>query len=130
MVGPGMGSARSNREASSDWREVLSAKQFRQAGDLDAAARRVTQQGACADQVILRVGRAAHLDQAHGERTRLWVHGVGLGLTEIGAIGASRESILPIASRLGEEIAERLVRMRRHLKGSSDQGNSYVPRLI
>ena len=39
MVGPGIGSARSNRAASSDLAEVLGAEELGQAGDLGAAAR-------------------------------------------------------------------------------------------
>ena len=46
MVGPGMGSARSNRAASSDLAEILGAKQLGQAGDLGAALCGLAQQGA------------------------------------------------------------------------------------
>ena len=72
--------------------KVLSAKKFGQAGDLGAAAGRIAQQGAGPDQVVVGVGRAAHLDQAHGERTGLWVHGVGLGLRE-STLPSFRESL-------------------------------------
>ena len=59
--------------------EIRRAEQLGQAGDLDAAVRGIAQHRARPAQVVVRVGRASHLDQAHGERARLWIHGVGLG---------------------------------------------------
>ncbi len=58
-----------------DLAEILRAEQFRQTGDLRTAIGRGAEQCRRPAQVILRVVRASHLDQADGERAGLTAHG-------------------------------------------------------
>ena len=98
MVGPGMGSARSNRAASSAWQKYWvrnsSGRQAiwapRSAASISIALARL--------QVVVRVGRAPHLDQAHAERSRFLVHGVGLALN----LAASTDPVRSPSYRVGQ----------------------------
>ena len=75
MVGPGMGSARSNRAASSVWQKYWVRKSSGRQAIWAPLVCGLAQHGAGSGEVVVRVGRTSHLDQAHGEWTLFEAHG-------------------------------------------------------
>ena len=67
LVGPGIGSARSNRSARLFAAEILRAEQFLHADDLRAFARRFADAPFGLGQILVGIFGAGHLDQAERE---------------------------------------------------------------
>ena len=76
VVGPGIGSARSNRAASSTWQKYWVRNSSGRQATCAPPLGRLAQHRAGPAQVVVRVVRASHLDQADGERAGCMAHQV------------------------------------------------------